>query len=224
MCGPDARRPELAGRWRPTGQTTSGSSRNQIRATEDVLRVSDWVSGYAAAPTVLEGVRADRFEVTYLADGDSQWHKTYLAFNTKFTNNFDAFRTAIGSGDEFWKIYGTKTVVSSTSGPGSNPWSTDKKWIRVTNDGTTVTAKAIVSGTEPTETDWTNTSAMRSTTNLDADGGLIGFGSDGGHDRYPPGHDQDRPRRQRQLRDDRVRGRLYSRWRRLPRRRPRARR
>ncbi len=61
--------------------------------------------------------------------------------------------------------------------PGQHPHlrNSDTLWLRVQNDGTTVTVKAVNAATAPSESTWTSTTACYSSTAFSNVGGLIGI-------------------------------------------------
>ena len=140
--------------------------------------------GYGAPdyPTILQGLRMERFQVTFSTeDGDGfakflfdvqdkdNYDFVTLQIDSTFgsTGVYESYEVVDGKYDSYVS-YGTSNTISTSNG--------DRVWYRADYNGTTLTIKALVdnSGT-PTDTDWSSATTVFDSTHYNITGGSIGF-------------------------------------------------
>ena len=164
----------LAGRWRGHAPSTV------INATDDELRLTvDTLGNHL--PTLLEGLRVDRFEITFKVNRvTGSDHAMRLIFNATDQNDYDLielYHRDTQQAPHGWEVIdgAYAVVVTETSTDANMPTLTSGSdlWVRITNDATTVTVKCAT-----TEAGLTSATACYTSTDFDTSGGgMIGFAS-----------------------------------------------
>jgi hypothetical protein len=70
-----------------------------------------------------------------------------------------------------------QAITETASSAPNMATGSDPLWVRVTSDGTTVTARVLAQASEPTDGQWSGTSDIYSSSGFDMIGGMIGFAS-----------------------------------------------
>ncbi len=179
---------DLLGRWSGYAKNESGSSTSTINAV-DSSQTPDYLLRLSVdqrLPVLLKGLRYTRFQATFsvkrLNSTDTN-SSVGLVFNATDQDDFDKVRILHQAGVGMptgWSIDngGVQALVASTSTDATkvvHPAGTDKLWVRVTNDGTTLSVFEAAS-----QSGLDTAVACYTSANFNNTGGMIGFSPESG--------------------------------------------
>ncbi len=166
----------LAGRWINDSHFTANAA-----AGNGLTLPAGNITNYRLL--LLENLRLQKFQATFALTRASGQSRSWmgLIFDAVDRGNYDYLFLAHDGTLNNPVGYtvaanGAPAAVSGTN-PANIPTcaNSDTLWLRVQNDGTTVTVKAVNAATAPSESTWTSTTACYSSTAFSNVGGLIGI-------------------------------------------------
>ena len=148
---------------------------------------------------LLRGFRSNNYRVTMaFKRGDVSYNQGRLVFmvNAKDNHNFAALEIPHSNGTGYattprmyqtaegktrvWKNNTVSSTIVNANYPRALAYN-DMLWARVIRNGPDVKLYAINQATKPTETQWTNATLMFQVSDLQQDGGRIGFSNSAGY-------------------------------------------
>jgi hypothetical protein len=168
---------DLAGRW-------TNTSRNAIISSDRLQLFTSPINDQR--PILLKNLRLAKWRATFAVRRDDAYGgaaDVKFVFNATDLDDYDYLAvphrsTAIPPcGHKVEEGHKAQAVTETASNAPNMATGSDPLWVRVTSDGTTVSARVLAQASEPTDGQWNGTSDIYSSSGFDMIGGMIGFAS-----------------------------------------------